>query len=305
MEENKSDMLTQLYFAYGVNVNEKLMEERCKGNFAYVGPAYLPDYKLVYGGGENAEIRYHGSVFGVKREQGNYVMGICYKVNDKALELLDEMENARDQDNPSMYIRKRESICLRGKKEEADVYVASEDFLKKTDSLSISKDYIELIMQGYYKRIENYSNKYILDLTKSDAFNYLKNFEQDTSKRGRFFREIGKIILIIPVGFYLIILYNYPHFFENYLNILSFFFLVLIFLILARVTINEGSAYGARCGRFEDMIFIMMLCAETNCSPETLMDKYILLNRDPSIIKLLEQSGNIPADFSLDNVINK
>jgi hypothetical protein len=305
MGENKSDILTKNYFAYGVNINEKLVEERCKGNIAYVGPAYLPDHKLVYGGGEIAEIRYHGSVLGVKREQGNYVMGICYKVNDKALELLDEIENARELDNPRMYIRKRESICLKREKEVAEVYVASDYFLKKMDSQSVSKDYIEIIMQGYYKLVENYSNKYNFDITKSDAFNYLKNFEQETSERGRFFRGIGKIILVIPVGFYFIMLYYYPHFFENFVNTLSFFFLALIFLILARVIINEGSAYGARCGRFEDMIFLMMLCGETNCSPETLMDKYILLNRDPSIIKLLEQSGNIPTDLNLDKNILK
>ena len=295
MSKSEDGKLDKLYFAYGINVSEDYIEERCgRENISTIsGPAYLLDYELIYGGGEKAINRWSGTVSGVRKKIGSFVMGICYKVNDRALALLDEIENATDSHIPRLYMRRSLPVIVDGRKEDAFVYVASDYFLKNLDNRNISKGYNEIITNGFYQHITKYAEK----LNEADALQYLKDRQKDAEQRGRFLRRVGKGLVLLPFFVYLFFtLAVKSTFFSNYLNAVSFFVVVITLLISAKAFINEGSAYGARSGKFEDMIFLMWYCSEKNCSPDVIVDAYLRLHRDPSIIRLLEKSGDVVGD---------
>lgn len=161
MGKSEEGKLDKVYFAYGINVSKDYIEERCGiENFStIIGPAYLLDYELVYGGGEKAMDRWGGTVSGVRKKIGNFVMGICYKVNDKALALLDEIENATDSHIPRLYMRRSLPVIVNGRKEDAFVYVASDYFLENLDDGNLSKRYNEIITNGFYQHITKYAKK--------------------------------------------------------------------------------------------------------------------------------------------------
>ena len=67
-----------LYFAYGSNLDDAQMRERC-ANARVVGRATLPNYALVFGGFSH---RWGGAVASVVRAKGACVEGLLYDPED-------------------------------------------------------------------------------------------------------------------------------------------------------------------------------------------------------------------------------
>ena len=132
----------------------------------------------------------------------------------------------------------------------------------------------------------------------SISLQYLIERQKDAEQKGKFLRKIGKVLVLVPFFVYLFLLAINPTFFSSNQNTVIFIFVATTLLISAKAFINEGSAYGARCCKFEDMIFLMKYCIEKNCSQDVIVDAYRGLERDPSIIRLLEKSGDTVSDVA-------
>lgn len=77
-----------LYFAYGSNLDDAQMRERC-ANARVVGRATLPNYALVFGGFSH---RWGGAVASVVRAKGACVEGLLYELGNVDLRELDRFE---------------------------------------------------------------------------------------------------------------------------------------------------------------------------------------------------------------------
>lgn len=77
-----------LYFAYGSNLDQEQMADRCPdarfGQFAV-----LPDFRLIYTGYSHLR---KGSVASVISEASTYVEGVLYEITEQDLFLLDKYE---------------------------------------------------------------------------------------------------------------------------------------------------------------------------------------------------------------------
>ncbi|MCK6589822.1 MAG: gamma-glutamylcyclotransferase [Polyangiaceae bacterium] len=77
-----------LYFAYGSNLDDAQMRERC-ADARVVGRATLPNYALVFGGFSH---RWGGAVASVVRAKGACVEGLLYELGNVDLRALDRFE---------------------------------------------------------------------------------------------------------------------------------------------------------------------------------------------------------------------
>jgi len=81
-------MTRVLYFAYGSNLDDAQMRERC-ANARVLGRATLPNYALVFGGFSH---RWGGAVASVVRAKGARVEGLLYALDGVDLRALDRFE---------------------------------------------------------------------------------------------------------------------------------------------------------------------------------------------------------------------
>ena len=77
-----------LYFAYGSNLDDAQMRERC-ADARVLGRATLPNYALVFGGFSH---RWGGAVASVVRAKGACVEGLLYELGNVDLRALDRFE---------------------------------------------------------------------------------------------------------------------------------------------------------------------------------------------------------------------
>ena len=94
-------MKTVLYFAYGSNLDEAQMAERCPSARAR-GRATLRHHVLVFGGFSQ---RWGGAVASIKRERGAHVDGLLYRISRRDLSGLD-----RSEGHPFVYRRVRRKV---------------------------------------------------------------------------------------------------------------------------------------------------------------------------------------------------
>ena len=130
-----------LYFAFGSNLNQKQMKERCKDS-KYIGCYSLKNYKLVF-----RNYFLGGGVADIQKDKNSTVLGAIYKISKK-----DEKELDVYEDYPKTYIKKYFKIL--GKK------VMFYYMPKKTMHVPPSKRYLNLIIQGY--KDCGYKNNYIV-----------------------------------------------------------------------------------------------------------------------------------------------
>ena len=125
------------YFAYGSNLNKKLMLERCpdsKPKFT----ASLNNYKLVFVGWSR---QWRGGVASIRPFGGEKVLGAIYEVSDRDLRRLDSYEGYPRSCN-------RLSVTVfdeGGEPIKAITYVKS----GQSEEAQPSKEYLALIQQGY------------------------------------------------------------------------------------------------------------------------------------------------------------
>jgi gamma-glutamylcyclotransferase len=82
---------TELYFAYGSNLDEAQMHQRCPGAVV-VGPATLPGYRLTFTGESR---KWGGAVATVVPDEAGKVPGLLYACTDRHLASLDTAEGHR------------------------------------------------------------------------------------------------------------------------------------------------------------------------------------------------------------------
>jgi gamma-glutamylcyclotransferase (GGCT)/AIG2-like uncharacterized protein YtfP len=121
------------YFAYGSNLNQKQMQERCPDSKPMF-TAILPNYKLVFVGWSR---KWRGGVASIKSFRGDRVRGAIYEVSEQCLQRLDRYE--------SDY--KRFKVTVVG---EDDELIEAITYIKagQLEEAPPSKEYLAVIQQG-------------------------------------------------------------------------------------------------------------------------------------------------------------
>jgi len=125
------------YFAYGSDLSQKEMRERCPDSKPKF-PATLPNFKLIFTGYSR---KWHGGVASIKLSREGKVIGAVYEISERDLKLLDKYEGYPifcDRLKVIVMTRDREAV-------EAITYVKRE----KTEETQLSQEYIEVMRQGY------------------------------------------------------------------------------------------------------------------------------------------------------------
>ncbi|MGB2813740.1 MAG: gamma-glutamylcyclotransferase family protein [Dehalococcoidales bacterium] len=121
------------YFAYGSNLNQKQMKERCPDGKPLF-TAVLPNYKLVFAGWSR---QWRGGVASIKSLRGDRVRGAIYEVTESCLQRLDRHESGYSRLNVTVFGEDDEPI-------EAITYVKD----GKLEDAAPSKEYLAVIQQG-------------------------------------------------------------------------------------------------------------------------------------------------------------
>ena len=125
------------YFAYGSNLNKKLMLERCPDSKPMF-VASLPNYNLVFVGWSR---QWRGGVASIRPFRGEKILGAIYEVSDRDLRRLDS-----SQGYPSNYNRLNVTVFDEdGEPIKAITYIKS----GQSEEVLPSKEYLALIQQGY------------------------------------------------------------------------------------------------------------------------------------------------------------
>jgi len=123
------------YFAYGANLNKKLMQERCPDSKP-VSTAILPNYKLVFAGWSR---QWRGGVASIKSFRGDRVRGAIYEISEQCLRQLDK------EGYPHNYNRLKVTVFDEDDEPvEAIIYIRAGQ-LEETQP---SKEYLMVIQQG-------------------------------------------------------------------------------------------------------------------------------------------------------------
>ncbi len=128
---------TIYYFAYGSNLNQKQMLERCpdsKPRFV----ATLPNYKFVFVGWSR---QWRGGVASIKPFRGEKILGAIYEVSDRDLKRLDRCEgypDVYDHLNVRVFNEDGEPI-------QAITYIKA----GRAEETPPSPEYLSVIQQGY------------------------------------------------------------------------------------------------------------------------------------------------------------
>jgi gamma-glutamylcyclotransferase (GGCT)/AIG2-like uncharacterized protein YtfP len=121
------------YFAYGSNLNQKQMKERCADSRPLF-TAVLPNYKLVFAGWSR---QWRGGIASIKSFRGDRVRGAIYEVTEACLQSLDRHESGYDRLKVTVFGEDDEPI-------EAVAYVKA----GRLDDAAPSKEYLAVIQQG-------------------------------------------------------------------------------------------------------------------------------------------------------------
>jgi len=124
------------HFAYGANLNHKLMERRCPGG-KFLKRCYLDGYRLVYDGYEEGR---RGAVANIVSDKKSRVWGGIYEVSGKDLEYLDVCEGCAK----NVY-RRRE---VRVKDDRGNIYKAQVYFRTGQAKGKPHKNYRNIILEG-------------------------------------------------------------------------------------------------------------------------------------------------------------
>ena len=131
-------MEVMYYFAYGSNMDENQMSERCPFSVKKnIGS--LTDYKLFFS--HNSK-KWAGGVLSVKPEAGRLVWGTVYEITSEDLKNLDYYEGY-----PRIYDRKLVDINVKESKNKKSCWVY---FSKKIEENVVpSEDYVALVTEAH------------------------------------------------------------------------------------------------------------------------------------------------------------
>lgn len=123
------------YFAYGSNLNQKQMRERCpesKPLFA----AVLPNYRLAFAGWSRA---WRGGKATIRSSSGGKVSGAVYEVTEACLRQLDKHEAGYQRLNVTVFNEDNEPVA-------AVTYIQT----GLAEDATPSAEYLAVIQQGYH-----------------------------------------------------------------------------------------------------------------------------------------------------------
>lgn len=133
-------MSAVLYFAYGSNLDEAQMRERCPGALRDLR-ATLPGHELTFAGFSH---RWRGAVASVVRARGRAVAGLLYRIPRAHVMRLDRFEGS-----PFAYERHtRIVVDERGHRRRAQLYVQPEHDLVRW---APSAEYFATILRAYQR----------------------------------------------------------------------------------------------------------------------------------------------------------
>ena len=121
------------YFAYGTNLNQKQMKERCADSKPLF-TAVLPNYKLAFTGWSR---QWRGGVASIKSYRGERVRGAVYEVTEACLQKLDRYESGYNRLKVTVFGEDDEPV-------EAITYVKT----GQLEDAAPSKEYLAVIQQG-------------------------------------------------------------------------------------------------------------------------------------------------------------
>ena len=125
------------YFAYGSNLNQKQMLERCpdsKPKFM----ATLHNYKLVFVGWSR---QWRGGMASIRPFRGERVLGAIYEISEQCLRRLDRYEGY-----PANYNRFKVTVFNEsGEPVQAVTYIKA----GQSEETQPSPEYLSVIQQGY------------------------------------------------------------------------------------------------------------------------------------------------------------
>jgi len=143
------------YFAYGSNMNEKQLQERCLNpNLYTLGKSCLKNYRLDF---TTKSGFWKGGVADVVYNEGSVVWGLLYVLNKEEIKLLDHYEGF-----PTYYTRDEEDLSFDDQTIKAWVYKVA----NKDSFIPPSEKYINTIIEAAIKY--DFPEDYI---------NYLKSIE--------------------------------------------------------------------------------------------------------------------------------
>ncbi len=151
--------MTDLYFAYGSNLNFEDLQNYCrKNNFPFpfeekISNGYLPDHELIFN--YYSETR-EGGALNIRPETGQVVPGVLFKISKKNWKVLDHKEGA-----PKRYERKKVTVLTEdGKQIEAVTYSVAKE-MEKQSFVNPAPGYTEVVKAG--------NNKYGIDNSMLDS----------------------------------------------------------------------------------------------------------------------------------------
>ena len=104
MTQPVADLFSELYFAYGANMDPDEFTRRV-GAMERIGPAYLENHRLVF---NRHSTRWQGGVSSVVESPGQQAFGILWRITPQALAQLDVIEN------PTAYARVVKDVVVEG-----------------------------------------------------------------------------------------------------------------------------------------------------------------------------------------------
>ncbi len=140
------------YFAYGSNMNQKQMKERCP-NSKFIKKVYVKGYRFVYDGYSTTR---KGAVANIVKDENCIVWGALYEITQTDLENLDKCEGYRK-------VYKREYIVVKDSegKEYKNVWV----YLREPQPIGRpSEEYKKIVYEGAIQCClpQEYIEKFIL-----------------------------------------------------------------------------------------------------------------------------------------------
>jgi gamma-glutamylcyclotransferase (GGCT)/AIG2-like uncharacterized protein YtfP len=127
--------MSELYFAYGSNMEPRRFKRRCP-HAQVVGRARLPGYRLDF---TRYSTSFRGGVADIVSDPEAEVWGVLSRVEESDLASLDEYEGA-----PVRYRREQVTVIDDGGQEHSAItYMAN-----RTGHFTPSKSYVELILRG-------------------------------------------------------------------------------------------------------------------------------------------------------------
>ncbi len=132
--------MTVYYFSYGVNMSQKMIEER-NLNFKLIGKGKLEDYAITF---HRYSAEWNGLTATLERKDGHHTWGVIFETDEESMDRLDMFEGLEKEET------ERISLPVLTTKNET---VICETYIRKHGTLpdvgNFSLNYLNLLLESY------------------------------------------------------------------------------------------------------------------------------------------------------------